>query len=86
MIWCHSAMVVLGILVQLKNEFFHAWETIRQICALSGNQIMRYYVNTRTTYIQMDDTLISNVHTRSVTSRVHEKFFKFFYNQREVEC
>ena len=32
------------------------------------------YVYPRTTYIQMDDTLISTVYTRNVTSRVHENF------------
>ena len=76
-------MVVLGILAQLRKKSFHAWETIRQICAASENQIMCYYVNTRTTYIQMDDTLISTVHTRSVTSRVHEKFL---LKKKTLEC
>ena len=34
----------------------------------------------------MDCTLISTVYIRRVTSPVHEKFFKFSCNQRELEC
>ena len=40
-------------------------------------------INVSNTYIQMDDTLISTVYSKSVTSRVHEKFL---LKKKTQEC
>ena len=37
-------------------------------------------------FYTMDDALISTVYTKRATPRVHEKLFKFFYSQIELEC
>ena len=62
----------------MNNELLYSIFTLLNIHNL--------YYKSRTTSIQMDDTLISTVYTRNVTSRVHEKLLKFFYNPRVLEC